>query len=137
MTSCNQRREDRHMPPLGWAGSLRPECREERRHAWAASRVVDTVRPKNFDVPFISVLENAKQLSLFVEMDGDVLGGTPRIGGTRIAVHRVLDAIDEYESLADVTKAYRSLTIEQVHDAVQFAARVLEFPVEHETEIAG
>jgi uncharacterized protein (DUF433 family) len=95
------------------------------------------VKPKDFDIPFSSVLENARQLSLFVGMDDDVLGGTPRVSGTRIPVHRVLSAIDEYGTIEGATKAYRSLTLEQIHDAVQFAAHVLEFPVEHETETAG
>jgi uncharacterized protein (DUF433 family) len=49
-------------------------------------------------------------------------------------VYRVLNAIDEYGSIDDATAAYRSLTVEQIHDAVQFAAHVLESPVEHETE---
>jgi uncharacterized protein (DUF433 family) len=94
------------------------------------------VRPKNLDIQFSSVLENARQLSLFVDMDDQVLGGTPRVGGTRIPVYRILDAIDEYGSIDAVRTAYRSLTIEQVRDAVRFASHVLEFPVEHEVETA-
>jgi len=134
MTSCNSERpEDRQFLP---AEVWRPtNCPEETADVWIASfGSGEVARPKNFDVSFSSVLEHAQQMSLFVDIDCDILGGTPRIGDTRIPVYRILNAIDEYGSLGGVTTAYRSLTIEQVRDAVQFAAHVLEFPVEHETE---
>jgi uncharacterized protein (DUF433 family) len=97
----------------------------------------DTASAKMFNVSFSSVLEHAKQMSLFVDMDEAVLGGTPRIGGTRIPVYRILNAIDEYGSIEKAKATYRSITIEEIHDAVRFAARVLEYPVEYETEIIG
>jgi uncharacterized protein (DUF433 family) len=132
MTSCEEKRDDRYLRSFAWP----IRCRQDRHRNWVSADAADTVKPKDFDVPFASVLENAKQLSLFVDMDSDVLGGTPRILGTRIPVHRVLNAIEEYGNIEGATKAYRSLTLEQVRDAVQFAAHVLEFPVEYKTETA-
>lgn len=88
---------------------------------------------KNFSMPFSSVLENAKQLSLFVDIDPQVIGGTPRIGGTRIPVHMVLNAIDEYGSISEAARAYRSLTEDQVRDALRFSIHVLECPFEYES----
>ena len=136
MTLCEERREDQQYLPaplLVWRPS---PCQEEGDDTWTTFNSSETARPKNFDIPFSSVLEHAQQLSLFVDMDCEVLGGTPRIGGTRIPVYRILSAIDEYGSLDGVRTAYRSLTVDQIRDAVQFAAHVLEFPVEHETETA-
>ena len=88
-------------------------------------------RPKNFSIPFSSVLAKAKQLSLFVDMDPDVLAGAPRIGGTRIPVYMVLNALKEYGNVSAVTRAYSSLTEPQVYDAIGFAVNVLECPIEH------
>jgi uncharacterized protein (DUF433 family) len=131
--TCRGRRDDAYVR-FALNGRAAGTCREEPEDAWPTHAAAETARPKDFEIPFFSVLENAKQLSLFVDMDPEVLGGTPRIGGTRIPVYRVLNAIDEYGSIDDATAAYRSLTVEQIHDAVQFAAHVLESPVEHETE---
>jgi uncharacterized protein (DUF433 family) len=86
---------------------------------------------KNFSVPFSSVLDHAKQLSLFVDIDPDVIGGTPRVGGTRIPVHMVLNAIEEYGTIDGAARAYRSLTEEQIRDAIRFSAHVLECPFEY------
>lgn len=134
MTSCKERRDGHMVMPLlnGW----NDDCQSDHKEAWTTIGPVEAVRPKAFDVPFSSVLADARQLSLFIDMDNEVLGGTPRVGGTRIPVYRILNAIDEYGSIDGVRVAYRSLTTEQVRDAIQFAARVLEFPVEHETETA-
>jgi uncharacterized protein (DUF433 family) len=87
---------------------------------------------KNFSVPFSSVLDKARQLSLFVDIDPDVIGGTPRIGGTRIPVHMVLSAVEEYGSISGAVRAYRSLTEDQVRDAIRFSSHVLECPFEYE-----
>jgi uncharacterized protein (DUF433 family) len=112
-------------------------CDDEARNPWLSMDSIDLPRPKDFSLPFSAVLKNAKQLSLFVDIDPDVIGGTPRIGGTRIPVHLVLNAIDEYGSIAGVTAAYRSLTEAQIRDALRFSIHVLECPLEHEPTIAG
>jgi|GEM_PF-1102449 len=97
----------------------------------------DFPRPKNFSVPFSLVLDRARQLSLFVEIDEEILGGTPRIDNTRIPVYMVLNAIDDYGSIESATRAYRCLTSEQVRDALRFAVHVLESPLEHEPSFAS
>jgi uncharacterized protein (DUF433 family) len=95
------------------------------------------VKSKNFDISFSSVLNKAKQLSLFVDMNPDILGGTPRVAGTRIPVYMVLNAVGEHGSIEGATCSYRSLSTEQIRDAIHFAANVLESPIEHEAETAG
>lgn len=102
-------------------------------YGWSRRDAFDFPRPKNFNVSFSSVLNQAKQLSLFVEIDEEVLGGTPRIDNTRIPVYMVLSAIEEHGSIEGATHAYRSLTSEQVRDALMFAIHVLESPLEYES----
>lgn len=111
----------------------------EHEHPEAPWRDLDfaDIRPKSFSIPFASVLRQATQLSLFVDIDADVLGGTPRIGGTRIPVYMVLNAIDEHGSIHGARSSYRSLTEEQIRDALRFAVHVLESPVEHEPSAAN
>lgn len=87
---------------------------------------------KDFDVSFFSVLQSAEQLSLFVESDPKVLRGTPKVKGTRIPVHRVLNAIEEYGSIEATVKVFPSLSATTVQDVLRFAANVLESPVEHD-----
>lgn len=81
---------------------------------------------KHFDVPFSTVLEGALERAEFVAMDYAILGGSPRIANTRIPVYMILDAIEFHGDLAGVLKSYPELTMEQVRDAVLFAASVLE-----------
>lgn len=96
--------------------------------------VFDLPRPKNFAMPFSSVLKQAEQLSLFVDIDPDILGGTPRIEGTRIPVYMVLNAIDEHGSVMGAANAYRSsIKEEEVRDALRFAVHVLESPIEYKS----
>lgn len=86
------------------------EDREERTSFWDATDVFELPRPKNFSFPFSSVLKKAEQLSLFVDIDPEILGGTPRIDDTRIPVYMVLNAIHEHGSIQGARRVYRSLT---------------------------
>jgi uncharacterized protein (DUF433 family) len=115
---------------IGWSAN----CSELYPSAWEGCGP-DIASAKNFAASYAAVLQSAKQLCLFVDIDEEVLGGTPRIGGTRIPVYRVLDALNEYGSINEVLSVYGSLDKAQIHDAIQFAARVLEFPVAYEAEI--
>ena len=89
-------------------------------------------KSKDFDIPYETILKRAQQLSLFVDMDREILGGLPRIRNTRIPVYRILNAVEEYGGVEVATKVFRSLTIENVQDALRFAANVLESPVEYD-----
>jgi uncharacterized protein (DUF433 family) len=107
-------------------------CNTEKNSPWERDDVFDLPRPKNFAVPFSSVLKHAEQLSLFVDIDPEILGGTPRIDGTRIPVYMVLNAIDEHGSVQGAAHAYRSsITEGEVRDALRFAVHVLESPLEY------
>jgi uncharacterized protein (DUF433 family) len=84
-------------------------------------------------MPFTSVLTRAAAKFGCIAIDPETLGGTPRISGTRIPVYMILDAIEHYGELGGALKSYPHLSLEQVKEAVCFAAEVLEQPVEHES----
>lgn len=90
------------------------------------------VRTKNFDIAFGTVLENARQISHFIHIDPAVHGGTPVIIGTRVPVYVVVNAVEEFGTVDGAIEEY-GLTLDQVNDALQFAANVLESPVASES----
>jgi uncharacterized protein (DUF433 family) len=89
---------------------------------------------KDSDVLLSDVFEQSLQGRPSVAIDHDVLGGTPHMAGTRIPVFMVLDAVEYHGTLEGALKSYPRLTIEQVKDAVSFAAAVTEHPVDYEVE---
>lgn len=54
-----------------------------------------------------------------------ILGGKPCIRGTRISVEFILELVADGASKADVVQAYPHLTIEDVEQAVRYAAQFL------------
>jgi len=100
-----------------------PKCRD---------RFISTL--KDFEVPFCLVLREAATQFPCIAIDDEILGGTPRIAGTRIPVYMVLDAIEYYGELEGARKSYPQLSPEQVKEAVGFAGAVLEHPVDNESE---
>lgn len=83
---------------------------------------------KHLEIPFSTVLQCALEQSKYIDMNYGVLGGAPCITGTRIPVYMILDAIEFHGDLAGAIKSYPELTMEQIRDAVLFAAGVLECP---------
>ncbi|MHB1935387.1 MAG: DUF433 domain-containing protein [Acidobacteriaceae bacterium] len=89
---------------------------------------------KNFEMPILAVFQKALEGFSSIVIDFDVLGGTPRIAGTRIPVSMILDAVQYYGDLRGALRSYPELTMEQVKEALSFAGVVLEQSVEHEFE---
>jgi len=87
---------------------------------------------KDFEVPFSKALSDALPAFPYIAMDADVLGGTPRIAGTRIPVSMVIDAVQYYGNIEGAMKSYPDLIADQVKEALSFASVVLERSVEHE-----
>jgi uncharacterized protein (DUF433 family) len=85
---------------------------------------------RDFEQPFSAVLKRALENFPSVSIDVNVLGGTPRISGTRIPVYMVIDALRHCGTVQGVLSSYPDLTIEQVEEALCFAGAVLEHPVE-------
>jgi len=98
------------------------------------SRYRKPVLNKNFEVPFSTILRNALRDCPSIDINPRVLGGTPRIAGTRIPIFMILDAVEHYGTLGGAVKSYPNLTIEQVKDAVCFAGAVLESPIDYEDD---
>ena len=105
-----------------------------RSRQWSRCRDHFVSTGKNFSVPFSSVLDKAKQHFVHIAIDENVVCGSPRIAGTRIPVYMVLDAIQHHGDLDGALISYPQLSREQVREAVRFAAEVLEYAVEYESE---
>lgn len=105
------------------------------REGWSDDRHGDECgfSGKDFDLPLSTALRNALESFPSIAMDSDVVGGAPRVAGTRIPVYMILDAVEYYGSIRDVLKSYSQLTVEQVKDAVSFAGAVLEQSVDYES----
>jgi uncharacterized protein (DUF433 family) len=93
----------------------------------------ETPQGKDFSLPLIAAFKRAAENYKSIDIDPEILAGVPHIAGTRIPVYMVLEAIEQYGTLEGALKSYRQLTIEQVKDAVLFAAQVVEQPVDYET----
>jgi len=55
-----------------------------------------------------------------------VMNGQPCIGGMRITVRRVLDAVASYPNREELRKEYPELEDEDIRQALEYAATVLE-----------
>jgi uncharacterized protein (DUF433 family) len=107
------------------------------RSAWPKCRDGFISTAKDFDVSFSVVLRKAAKEHDCIAIDDEILGGTPRISGTRIPVYMILDAIEYYGNLEGALKSYPQLSIDQVKEAVCFAGEVLEHPVDYESETSA
>lgn len=55
-----------------------------------------------------------------------VLGGKPRIDGTRISVEMILEDLSHGMTPADILESYESLTLEDVQTAIAFAISLVQ-----------
>jgi len=92
---------------------------------------------KDFEVSLGFVFAEACKEIPSISSDTGILGGTPCISGTRIPVYMILDAIDDYGTLAGVLESYPQLSLENVKDAVRFSKLVMECPVDNQVEAAS
>jgi uncharacterized protein (DUF433 family) len=89
---------------------------------------------RDFSVSFDTVLRRAAAEHSMIAIDATVLAGAPRIAGTRIPLYMVIDAVLHTGSINAVADVYRDLSVEQIREALAFAADVLEHRVEIEFE---
>jgi uncharacterized protein (DUF433 family) len=87
---------------------------------------------KDFRIPMLTVLREALKGFPLISIDPDVLGGTPRLAGTRIPVSMVLDAVQFYGTIDGAIESYPDLIPDQIREALSFASVVLEQSVELE-----
>jgi len=59
-----------------------------------------------------------------IEVDKEILGGTPVFKGTRVAVKTLFDHL-EYSSLEDFLEGYPTVSREQAERAIELAATLL------------
>lgn len=58
--------------------------------------------------------------------DREVMGGVPRVHGTRIPAATIVGLIAEGQSADDIVAAYPQLSVDDVHAALEYAASVLD-----------
>jgi uncharacterized protein (DUF433 family) len=56
----------------------------------------------------------------------ELLGGKPCIHGTRISVEFILELVASGASREDILRAYPFLSVEDVEDAIRYAAHILK-----------
>ncbi len=67
--------------------------------------------------------------------DPAVLGGKPCIKGTRISVEFIVELVASGASREEIVRAYPHLSIEDVGEALRYAARFLKNEVIIESEV--
>ncbi len=85
---------------------------------------------KDFQIPMATILSEAIVEFPLIAIDAQILGGTPRLAGTRIPVSMVLDAVQHYGTIEGAIRSYPDLIPDQVREAISFASVVVERPIE-------
>lgn len=73
----------------------------------------------------------------WIVSDAAVLGGKPRIRGTRLSVEFILELVASGASRDDIVRAYPSLSAEAVAAAIRYAAHSLRNEVVWDAKILG
>jgi uncharacterized protein (DUF433 family) len=60
-----------------------------------------------------------------IDRNPDVIGGKPKIRGTRIGVELILERLGDGWSVEHLTEAYPHITAEQIHACQSYAAEML------------
>ncbi len=62
-----------------------------------------------------------------ISSDPDVCHGKPVIKGTRVPVYLIVSLVAEGENIESIVNDYPSVTPEDVHAALRYAARLSEY----------
>ena len=73
----------------------------------------------------------------WIVSDTQVLGGKPRIRGTRLSVEFIMDLVASGASRDDVVRAYPVLTTDAVSAAITYAANAVRNEVVWEAKVSG
>ncbi len=91
-----------------------------------------SINRRAYQVPLKQLFEEALKEYPKIRIDAGTMGGAPCITGTRIPVYMVLDAVRHaIKKGATIPKGtlYCKLDIDQVKQALSFAAHVIECPL--------
>jgi uncharacterized protein (DUF433 family) len=75
-------------------------------------------------------------MSSRIVSDPAILGGKPCIRGSRMSVEFMLELVASGASRDDILKAYPHLTVEDIEEAVRYAARSIKNEVLVTAEVA-
>lgn len=76
-------------------------------------------------------------MDTWIVSDAAVLGGKPRVRGTRLSVEFIMELVASGASRDDVVRAYPALTPEAVAAALTYAARTLRNEVVWDVKLPG
>ena len=65
-----------------------------------------------------------------IQVDPEVMLGQPVIRGTRVPVHAIVASVAEGDSTEALLTAYPFLRVEDIREALRFAARLSEWGLE-------
>lgn len=69
--------------------------------------------------------------------DPKILGGKPSIRGTRISVQMILEWIASGASRDEIVRSYPHLTVEDVEQAIRYAAESLKTDIDTTIEVSS
>lgn len=69
--------------------------------------------------------------------DPAILAGKPHVKGTRLSVEFILELLASGGNHADILKTYPALKVDDVEQALRYAANVLKHDVVVNTRVAG
>ncbi len=88
---------------------------------------------RKFRVPLPASFQRALKAHPLISVDAAVMAGAPCVRGTRIPVYTILNVVCTRGSIFEARSQWpNSLTVEQVREALSFAAAVIECPLEDE-----
>ena len=87
---------------------------------------------RTYQLPLVESFQRAAKSHPLISIDAEVMAGAPCIKGTRILVYGILDSVRHGSSLDAPLRCWPRLTLEQVEQALRFAAEVIECPIEDE-----
>ncbi len=85
---------------------------------------------RSYQLPLVESFQRAAKSHPLISVDADVMAGAPCVKGTRIPVYGILDSVRHGGSLVNPFREWPRLTLEQVEQALRFAAEVIECPIE-------
>jgi uncharacterized protein (DUF433 family) len=83
------------------------------------------------------VCSEAKPMLDRITSDPAVLGGKPIVRGTRISVQMILEWIASGASRDDIVRKHPHLTVEDIEQALRYAAAAVDNDVEVTTRVAA
>ncbi len=71
-------------------------------------------------------ISNTNQMNTVINLDKDILGGTPVFNGTRVPVKNLFDYLENGETITDFLSDFPSVNFGQVNSILRMSNQLLE-----------